>query len=106
MITRWARGFLRLWVLSALIWAVVVGVVALEDPRIPSLLNPCRLLLDLKEEGAWKSQAEEHVAQCEAVWRQERVYLLVWILVPPACAGLIVLVLVWAMRGLRANTRL
>jgi hypothetical protein len=103
MTTRWARAFLKLWVVSAVIWMAAVVVVALHDPRVPSLTNSCGVLLDPEAEGAAKSGRQDQVAQCELDWRQERAELLGWIFIPPACAGVVALILVWAMRAFRAG---
>jgi hypothetical protein len=103
MTTGWARAFLKLWVVSAVIWMAAVVVVALHDPRIPSLTNSCAALLDPGAQGTAKSRNQAQVAQCELDWRQGRAELLGWILIPPASAGVVVLTLVWAMRAFRAG---
>lgn len=101
MTARWARGLLRLWIASAVIWVGVVVFVGLHDLGIPSISEPCDLPYKFKVDRTVKALAPPVGAQCEAIWREELTNLAEWALIPLACSLVIVLVLVWAMRGLR-----
>jgi hypothetical protein len=102
MATRWARGFLRLWVVASFLWVGVVALVGLMQLGIPSFSNACELPRKYRLGTPHKSVLLPDLNQCEAIWRQELANLAEWAVLPPVVSLVIVLVLVWALRGLRS----
>lgn len=102
MTTRWARGFLRLWVVASLLWIAVVALVGLRQLGLPSFSNACELPRKYSLGTADRTAVLPDLNQCEAIWRHELENLAEWAVLPPVVSLVIVLVLVWATRGLRS----
>src|SRR5262245_59771975 len=80
---QWRRGFFRIWIVLAAIWIVGLLTLALNDTSIPSLNRGRSELLNFRLDKSGESLGPTDVAQCEAVWKKERIRWAIWMLAPP-----------------------
>jgi hypothetical protein len=100
---RWARGFLRAWLVFAALWVIGWGIAALTDGSIPSLTHSCEELRSFVADKTAKPLGDVEVAQCEAVWRIERLSLLKSTFVLPILLLVGGTLLAWIIRGFRSE---
>jgi hypothetical protein len=105
MTITWGRGFFRLWVVLALGWILFAGVLAYRDTSVPSLTRSCSELRDFTSDSTGQKLGDVEVQACEAVWRQERIEIVVKALAPPIIVLLLWVIFSWTVRGFRQPPR-
>ena len=95
------RGFLRLWLAAALLWIGAVLVIEYRDTAIPSLTRSCSELLGFTLDETGEKLGPKAVAECDQVWREERIKIASVTLGPPLACLLVGLVLAWIVTGFR-----
>jgi hypothetical protein len=103
MTVAWSRGFFRLWIVASILWVTLIAAVAMRDDSIPSVRKSCDLLLSFKNDTTGQPLGTAHVAQCEAVWRAERLRLAAIALGPPGTLLILGLAISWIVRGFRSR---
>lgn len=95
------RGFFRLWIAAALLWIGAVLIIEYRDTAIPSLTRSCSELLGFTLDSTGKKLGPTAVAECDQVWREERIKIASVTLGPPFACLLVGLLLAWIVTGFR-----